>query len=254
MPAGRDEVPMLGRIRLIQDARDRARVLALPAVFEIDNRRQLGNESYAWCWAATKFLDSHPRYRDRFRELRADVTKDDFNGRFRRRFREDWDNLQADWLAFIGALNHGYDFDRMAIDFAPAAPLGASPHSVTIDVDRGWQSSGVRLEAGRTYRVTAKGRYQIAHDGQPWPCEPGGVTIEYYNGRPLGILLGAIDGRSGEATLAHPFGIGLDATIKPAASGTLYLRVNDAPGRLDDNLGSLNVTIAAAADSAGQAP
>ena len=79
------------------------------------------------------------------------------------------------------------------------------PRSVTIAADRGWQSSGVWLEAGKSYHVTASGRYQIAaeksNDGEKaWPCEPGGVTIEYHDGRPLGMLLGAmVEGaRNGE--------------------------------------------------------
>ena len=101
----------------------------------------------------------------------------------------------------------------------------------TIAADRGWQSSGVRLEAGKSYRVTATGRYEIAERRRkPWPCEPGGVTIDYHDGRPLGMLLGAIDGTNATATtLADPFAIGLGTTIKPTASGTLYLRVNDSP-------------------------
>ena len=69
MPSSRDEVPMLGRIKLIRDAIAEKPPLTLPAVMQFDNRKQLGNEAYAWCWAAAKFLDSHPRYRDRFRKL-----------------------------------------------------------------------------------------------------------------------------------------------------------------------------------------
>ena len=75
---------------------------------------------------------------------------------------------------------------------------------------------------------------------QPWPCEPGGVTLEYHNGRPLGILLAATD-----ASLAQPFAVGLGSTIEPTESGTLYLRVNDSAGRLDDNRGTLTATIEA---------
>ena len=37
------------------------------------------------------------------------------------------------------------------------------------------------------------------------------------------------------------------ATLKPAASGTLYLRVNDSAAQLDDNRGTLTVTIEQAA-------
>ena len=243
MPANREDVPMLGRIKLIEDALGEDRVLDLTAIMKLNNRKQLGNEAYAWCWAAAKFLDSHPRYRDRFRKLRDHVRDEDFNEIFRRAYAGDWADLEAEWQAFIPTLEHGYDFERMAIGFEPGRPLNGGSRTVTIAADRGWQSSGVRLAAGKSYRITASGRYEIANDGQPWPCEPGGVTIEYHDGRPLGMLLGAIDGRGGQTTLARPFNVGLGTTIKPDASGTLYLRVNDAAGRLNDNRGTLTVTV-----------
>jgi hypothetical protein len=246
MPRDRKEVPMLGRIKLLHDARDAGRILDLPAVLRIDNSKQLENEPYAWCWAAAKLMDSQPRYRERFRGLRRHVLNREFNNITRREFGDEWGNLQAEWQAFVDTLDHGYDFERMAIDFELARPLGGRTHSVTISADRGWQSAGVRLIQGKSYRITAVGRYEIANDGQPWPCEPGGVTIDYYDGRPLGMLLGAIDARTKGTTLADTIGIGLGTTMTPAASGTLYLRVNDSAGRLHDNRGTLTVTIAEA--------
>ena len=73
------------------------------------------------------------------------------------------------------------------------------------------------------------------------------MTIDYHDGRPLGMLLGAIDGATSRRRqrFADPFAIGLGTTIKPDASGTLYLRVNDSAGQLDDNRGTLTVTIEA---------
>ncbi|MEX0613289.1 MAG: hypothetical protein WD738_02460 [Pirellulales bacterium] len=243
MPRDRAEVPMLGRIKLIRDACDGGHALAFPAVMQIDNRQQLGNEAYAWCWAAAKFLDSHPRYLRRFRNLQQHVLDNKFNDVVRREYEQDWDEVNAEWQAFVATLEHGYDFERMAIGFQRGQPLGAAPQRMSIAADRGWQSSGVWLEAGRPYRVNASGRYQIASeekDGvtQPWPCEPGGVTIEYHNGNPLGMLLGAID-----TSFADPMAIGVGSTIGPMTSGTLYLRVNDSPARLGDNHGTLMVTI-----------
>jgi hypothetical protein len=137
----------------------------------------------------------------------------------------------------------------MAIDFQRGEPLNRRTATVTIAADRGWQSSGIWLAAGKLYRISATGRYKIASEqigesDQHWQCEPGGVTIEYHDGRPLGMLLGAIDGRTSKATLASPIDIGVGATIQPVASGTLYLRVNDSGGRLDDNRGVLSVVIA----------
>lgn len=241
MPRDRDEVPMWGRIKLIHSSPGASR-RPLAAVLETDNRRLMGDEQYAWCWAAAKFLDSHPRYRARFHQLRNNVTRADFNDRFRQAFRGQWTELQSEWRAYIAALDYGYDFERMAIDFRRETRLG-NRTSVNIAADRGWQSSGLRLESGKSYRITAEGNYEIANDGEPWPCEPGGVTIDYHDGRPLGMLLGALDGESQEATFSHPFEIGLGAAITPTASSTLYLRINDSPARLNDNRGTLAVTI-----------
>jgi hypothetical protein len=217
---------------------------------EIDNRRQLGNDTYAWCWAAAKFFDSHPRYRERFRALKEHVRDPDSNGVVRREFERDWNELLAEWQAYVATLDHGYDFERMAIRFERGTPLSRERREVTIAADRGWQSSGVWLEAGKTYGVSARGRFQIAaeKDGdrvRPWPCEPGGVTIEYHDGRPLGMLLGAIvPENSGHATFAKPQAIGLRRSITPEISGTLYLRVNDSAARLGDNRGGLTIQVA----------
>jgi hypothetical protein len=253
MPDVRDDVPMLGRIKLIRDAVAAGRPLGLAAVMRIDNRKLLENEAYAWSWASVRFLDSHPRYRERFRKLQQHVLDPRFNEIVAHEFGADWPEMLTEWRAFVDALDHGYDFERMAIDFHPGAALAPGRRqSVTIRADRGWQSSGVRLEAGRSYRVTASGRFQVAEEAiatgqkQPWSSEAGGVTIEYYDGRPLGILLGAIDARdNAKSGFDRPIAIGLGTTIRPDADGTLYLRVNDSAGRLDDNRGTLTVVIEA---------
>jgi hypothetical protein len=253
MPGDRREVPMLGRIKLVREAVAAGKAQSVDAILHIDGRRQLGPEVYAWCWALAKFLDSQPRYRDRFRGLATHVTDADFNDRVRREFADDWDELAAGWQAYVAALDHGYDFERMAIEFKRGAALGRK-REVTVRADRGWQSSGVWLEAGKTYRVSARGRFQIATVNvagveRLWPCEPGGVTIEYHDGRPLGMLLGAIvpdkipaagDFATG---FARPAPIGLAAQLTPEVSGTLYLRVNESASRLGDNRGALTIVV-----------
>jgi hypothetical protein len=209
----------------------------------------LGTEAYSWCWAAARFLDSHPRYRDRFRALKGLVLEPRFNDVVRRKYADDWAELAAEWESLIATLEYGYDFDRMAIEFeAKRQAPGPGAIETTIAADRGWQSAGAWLREGVPYRIVAGGRYQVAVEeaddaAVPWPCEPGGVTIEYHDGRPLGMLLGAIDGRSAGATLAEAFAVGTEATITPAADGVLYLRINDSPARLDDNRGSVTATI-----------
>jgi hypothetical protein len=249
-PTDRREVPMLGRIKLVRDAYAADRALALPAVMEIDNRVVLSNEQYAWCWALARLLDDHPRYRERFRSLNQHVLDRQFNEHFRELYAEDWSDLAVEWQLFVATLEHGHDVARTAIDFRGGTPLRAGKKMVNVEAERGWQPSGVHLEAGRKYRVTATGRYQIAKEGDAiWWCEPGGVTIEYHAGQPLGKLLGAIDTRAGDSTTAagflRPLSLGLEATIEPEQGGTLYLRLNDSPAALDDNEGGARVTIEA---------
>jgi hypothetical protein len=99
---------------------------------------------------------------------------------------------------------------------------------------------------GYSYRFTAGGRFQIAADpdGTPWPCEPGGVTIEYHDGRPLGMLLGALCPTDGDpGNFATPVPIGAGGTLKPDEDSFLYLRVNDHPAKLKDNRGEVEVRI-----------
>ena len=231
MPRSRDEVPMLGRIKLIRDAFAADRTITFPQAMKIDNRQQLDNESYAWTWAAAKWLDSHPRYGDRFRELRTHVRAANFNQLAERAYADDWPELLAEWQALVATLDYGYDFERTAIEFQPGRPLGAAGQRVTIAADRGWQSTGVLVQEGKSYRVAASGRYQIATeqiDGalQPWPCEPGGITLEYHDGRPLGMLVGAIvEVGSGDeqgpstASFAKPIEIGLSRHVTPTKPG-----------------------------------
>ena len=113
--------------------------------------------------------------------------------------------------------------------------------------DRGWQNSGLRLEAGVNYQLTATGRYQVAKNAKVWWCEPGGVSIRYYKGRPLGILLASVrpdhPAPGSTSALLHSTVVGLGTTLSPPQTGTLFLKINDSAGELDDNAGELKVEV-----------
>ncbi len=260
MPASRKVVPMWGRPKLLQQAVADQRLLPIVSVMQIDNRRALDVEAYAWVWALAKFLDTHPRYRDRFRSLRSQTLEPDFNAKFRKRFAHDWSDLETEWRLFVSSMVYGHDIEREAIDFARPAPRRArTPHRLPIIATRGWQSTGLRLEAGERYEIKASGRFVIGQepDGTPWPCEPGGITLDYHAGHPLGQLLAVIDPRPesrpdqaasagprpGTSAFLHPQPIGLRTTLAPKRSGLLFLRLNDSPDRLRDNRGSATVSI-----------
>jgi hypothetical protein len=241
-PQSRGEVPYLGRIKLVKEDVAKGRAMSLDAILAFDGGAHRRTEAYAWCWAATIFLASHPAYRDRFAELYKLLATDDFNRRVRAAYAEDWNNLAIEWREFVETIEYGHDIPRCLVRFAESAPVPATGTIVKLRCDAGWQQSGLKLEAGKTYRIRGKGRYQIAKTDKPWPAEPNGVTIRYWRGRPLGMLLGAVLDDKGEG-LGEIIEIGLDHTFTARRSGALYLKVNDSPGELGDNLGTLLVHI-----------
>lgn len=248
-PARREDVPMLGRIVLVQQDVAAGRARSLADVLAIAGPEFLHNEAYAWSWALAALLDGHPRYQTRFRRLPADVRRGDFTQRFRARLAADWGSLSAEWQLFAGTLQYGHDIVRTAIDFRSGQPLIGRGDRCAVAADRGWQSSGWWLAEGRTYQIQARGRYQIAKRPKIWWCEPDGVTIRYFRGRPLGQLLGTIvpkDHPAGQPTpFLTPFVVGTRMSLTPQTSGTLYLKINDSPAELADNAGPLNVTVVA---------
>jgi hypothetical protein len=242
-PARKEAVPMWGRIKLVRDAVAAGKAWPLEAVLKVDNRRKLSTEHYAWTWALAALLDGHPQFQARFRGLRHDVADPAFGEQFRQAFATDWDDLLVEWSAYVATLDYGYDVARMAMVHRPVVEARSQPQKIDVAADRGWQSTGWLLKAGQAYDVNASGRFQIANDGQPWPCEAGGVTIGYHDGRPLGMLLGAFRSEPPNGAFGSPLAIGLKATLKSAEDAVLYLRVNDSPARLGDNRGKLSVSI-----------
>ena len=245
LPARREEVPMWGRIKLVRESR----ALPLFAVLKLGAGRSLTTDEYGWCWALCKFLDSHPDYSEPFRQLANQLDERNFNQRVRDTFGQHWADLQFEWQVFVAAIDYGYDTERMAVRHEVAS-LVESEAEVSIDAGRGWQSTGWLLRAGTTYTIRASGRYQIAREEtvegiKLWPCEPGGVTLKYHDGRPLGMVLGLLrpsDGRQ-SAEEFEPRAIGLQASVTPENDSILYLRVNDLPDRLSDNQGTLRARI-----------
>lgn len=251
-PRDREEVSKWGRIEIVQTDYAARRALTLPKLFAFDPRVHAENDWYGWCWAGAAFLDGNPRYRERFRQLykligRPNVGEADFNDALVQMFGDDWSRVQEDWQIYVANLDYGYDFSRMDVAYAAGKPLPTGGAHVNVESDRGWQSSGVRLEAGKKYRLRASGRYQLDTVPRTWWCEPGGVTIRYYHGQPLGILLAAVRSddpqAKGSSGLIKPIVVGLESVLEAPRDGTLYFRINDSAGNLSNNAGSLAVEI-----------
>jgi hypothetical protein len=148
---------------------------------------------------------------------------------------------------FIAGMEYGYDVSRAAIDFTPGQPLPPTGATLRVAADHGWQNSGVLLQGGTTYRLTAAGRYQVGTKPQVWWSEPGGVSLRWYQGRPLGILLAAVRPEKpvekGPSAFLRPTAVGLGALLAPAQTGTLYLKINHSAAELADNAGELKAAV-----------
>ena len=242
IPPNKQESPMWGRVKLIREAYTRGSVPSLEAIQKIDNRVALDVQSYAWAWALSVFCDQHPRYRTDWQALSEQVLEDDFNTRFFRTVVKDREHFLKEWHHFLSTIDYGYDIPREAITFRPGEPL-QEDRTIEILADRGWQSSEIQVEAGKRYQVSATGRFVIGQeaDGRPWPCEANGVTLQYHRGQPIGMLLASVDSDSYAFMSSTPVGSGAELT--PDRSGTLYFRLNDAPNRLAENQGRVQVTV-----------
>ncbi|GAB4134300.1 MAG: hypothetical protein Kow0040_17830 [Thermogutta sp.] len=246
-PRSPDEVPMWGRVKIVRDAVREGRGLSLEQVlgFGPTAHREIG--PYGWCWALTSLLDGDPRFRDRFRSLARLLNRPDFARRFDDLFAADRRLLQLEWLLFTHNIEYGYSFEAEALDLRPGVPLPSAGAGYSAACHRGWQNTGYRLQAGTTYRITAQGRYTVCRDGGDWVSEPNGVTIRYHRGKPLGMLLAAVDApdfppdRPGG--LLNPIEVGSECRWSPPVAGTLFVRINDSPAELADNTGSASVFI-----------
>ena len=249
-PRSKEEAPFWGRVKVIRDEYAASRGMLLTDIMRYDARAHLKNEPYGWCWGAALFLDNHPLTQKAFRNLRKNAADRsvDFSENFLKELEADWPAINEDWQLFIVNADYGYDVPRGAVvRKKEIVPLPAGGASVKIASDRGWQSTGFTVEAGKTYRITGSGRYQVAKAPQFWPCEPGGITIHYHRGKPLGMLVAAVgdtkDSAETVTPLARPVPIGTLAEITPTYAGTLYLCINEAASGLADNEGTLTVKI-----------
>ena len=250
-PQDKSEVPDWGRIKIIKDDFRTGEPKRLQEIMHYDSQAHLRVNAYGWCWAASAFFDGHPAYQQRFREMRkfAADPSPSFTERFARSLKDDEAHVNREWQLYVSQLDYGYDVAREAIETKPTKSFTRGEATTSLVADRGWQSAGIRLAAGKEYRLAAAGRFQLGAKPEIWWSEPGGITIEYYRGRPLGLVLAAIVDESDDNESLNGFlspqAVGMGTTITTKHAGTLYLRVNDDPAKLADNQGEVTVRITA---------
>lgn len=253
----KDDVPYWGRVKLIKDSYQTGAPKTLVEVLRFPPQAFPQTESYAWSWAAVSLFDQHPRCRAVFRQHLQELgtrTTNDWNRQFLADLPLGLEQLETQWQVDTLSLQYGHDFARTAIQWAADTRPAEEVWEVTIPADGAWHATGLKLLPGQ-WEVVADGEYQIGReDEQAWLSRPDGITIRYVGGAPLGVLQYALQGQrpilAGMTALVEPQPVGTRAVIT-ATGEDLFLRVNDWPNRLDDNVGQVVVRGRRLAESRG---
>ena len=300
-----EATPGFGRLQEIREIVRAGKAPTLREILAFEPRDYVRTSTYAWSWALVAFLNESPKYRDVVERLPYWSTYREPNRVFVESLGDRWGELENDWADFVGRIDFGYDFDATAVDATPGRPFdeaaaedGNAAVVVEAAANRGWQNSGVALEAGTTYRLATAGRFalNVEEAGKKLEFEAPGATFRYVEGAPLGRLQAVVvplesatldefysltsanggkgedakgatktvgglkrENRANEATSAprgtlEPWdaAVGFEtstATLTPKRSGTLFFRINDAPGNLAKNAGSVKIQIKRAASN-----
>lgn len=254
IPKNRNEVKYWGRIRIIHDDLNESGGKQIDQIVDLPSRAFLSSKAYAWSWALQSFLHRQPKYAELCKSLRDELRYSDrgVTEAFLRGYQRHRDKLDYEWNLYVQHLDYGYDSTQETIQYASEVlELEAGKIDTrTLDTTQGWQAAGIRVPPNCLVDIAARGRFQIAEEriqqqARVWNCEPQGVTIEYYQGRPLGKLLAAIvpEAATAQESRFDAVGVGRRGEIATKSGGQLYFRINERADRLGDNAGKITVKI-----------
>ncbi|MEW4490720.1 hypothetical protein AB1L42_21735 [Thalassoglobus sp. JC818] len=261
MPDSPKDFLGFGRIDMIRQEVEAGRALSVVEVSELGEVEFSRSRStpYAWSWALCKFLDTHPRYQKRFRQLRDHLIGPGFVETAEQLFAPDMWLLEAEWEEFCRAIDFGWEFEANAFVVGTEPPVDLPPTAtLTIAADQGWTSSGYDLKAGEGVQVTADGQAVLDSSPVDWVSEPQGITFEYANGFPVGRLMAAVLVDPAEVNESNQkrmevVDIGKSGLVRSEVGGLLMFRVNDFGNNRSNNVGSYELTLEAV-DDASVAP
>ncbi len=249
------ECPYWGRVKIIREDVAKGDSRSLDEVMNISSISFRQVDAYAWSWAACYFLSQHSLTWKPFAHLagQAGNQSPSFNRGFLQAIEQHRGEIERDWKLYLDEMVYGYDVRSGRLIGASQAHYG-SDKTVIVKSNRSWQQTPWQVKEGEAFELAASGQIKISLGERLLPCEAGGITIEYYRGRPLGELTLAIlttDGEEPAHLAAEPLPIGLGGQFTAPASGVICLRINVSPARLNgdfesplnllENQGSLKV-------------
>lgn len=191
-------------------------------------------QDYAWRWALCHMLANNPNYADRFKPLaialmeqRPDVSFESVYGPVAKEVSFEYDQ-------FLKTVGNGFRADLTAWPWqARFRPLSAGGSlDAKVRAAGGWQASGLRVERGAAYEVSADGTWRTAKAGRPVDADGDG------DGH--GRLVGAV---FHDYTLGEEMPLGTKRSFVATADGQLFLRCADEWTGLADNDGHVTVKL-----------
>jgi hypothetical protein len=188
------------------------------------------HQSYSWSWLACHMLDENPNYRARFRSMGIGylINRQDSRGLFETLSNE----MDFEFRFMVDRLDDGYRSDLCYWDWNKRfRPLDSHRDvRVCIKSARGYQASGLTLEAGRRYCYSSEGSWQVSEDAAPVGAEG--------DEQGWGALEGVI---MNNYQLSQPFLLRNRGQFIAPSAGLLYLRCRDQWNQIADNTGDLVV-------------
>lgn len=282
VPATPDNAKGWGRIELIESGRKQNRVPTIDSVMRYSDVAHREVEPYAWSWLAVTLMEMYPEYRNVLRDAASNASdrSPQFNRELFGKLRNEWPVLAARWNLLACDIDYGWDSSSQSVDLPMSLVPINQPTTMQLATNHAWQAAPMKLLAGQTVQVTSSGRYVIRKnsprldiddldslllappDTAPqadhpiaesdtagdWYCEPEGITIHYYKGRPIGQLIARLLPMNTSTSGPHlsapnDFVIGGANTVTAKEDCWLLFKVNEAPGDYWDNVGELVIEL-----------
>jgi hypothetical protein len=184
-------------------------------------------------------LANNPNYADRFRPLGLGLLTEQPMS-FELTYGAMANEISFEYLFFLEHLDQGLRADLIVWDWSKKfLPLKTSQKSASsqIQAKRGWQPSGLTVEAGVEYKLKATGSWKTAKDGAAVTANgPEASGAEADAGRLEGVIFK-------DWKLLDPFPLGAEGVFKAPSAGDLYLRCRDEWNELADNSGKVSVKL-----------
>lgn len=205
---------------------------SLNEIVNSDERTGDSWQNYAWRWALCHLLANNPNYASRFHPLGMSILTKKGGLTFETVYGDQAEEISFEYLFFLKHVETGFRADLVAFDWRRkfAKPTASGTVGCTVDAGKGWQPSGLMLEAGKEYTVTATGTWKLAKDGDSVSLAGDAEG----KGKLVGVILK-------DWQLSEPFDIGgLDSFTAPE-DGNLWIRASDDWNSLADNKGKLTL-------------